>query len=114
MLHGPQNVALPIFLCQDISVFSLANIEVIEIDDFPQPTYESNPFYRRAGPGMTDKEFFLNLWWPGIKEASQKYNIRFTCFATFRYDAEGPCHHLKALNQISGKEVFFMIWQKES
>ena len=77
-----------IFLCQDISVFSLANIEVIEIDDFPQPTYESDELYRRAGPGMTDKEFFLNLWWPGIKEASQKYNIRFTCFATFRYDAK--------------------------
>ena len=75
-----------LLLTQPVSVFSLAGIENIHIDDFPRPSYNTHQEPVKDNYGMTDTEFYLNIWWKDILDLARKYNVKYTCYAIFNYD----------------------------
>jgi len=73
---------------QPFALFSMANVENIHIDDFPRPSYN---FYQEPLKGdykMTDTEFYLDVWWDDILDLANKYDLKYTCYAIFNYDAK--------------------------
>lgn len=76
-----------LLLSQPVSVYSLANIENIHIDDFPRPSYNIFMEPVKSTLNMTDTEFYLNVWWKSIIKLADKYDIKYTCYAVFNYDS---------------------------
>ncbi len=77
-----------LLLVAPVSIQSLAGIENIHIDDFPQPNYNIYREPVKTNYNMLDTEFYLNVWWKDILELAKKYNLRYTCSAIFNYDGK--------------------------
>lgn len=75
-----------IMLAQNSSVYFLANIENIHMDDSPQPMYNILKDPVKTDYNMTDTRFYMDVWWKDILALSKKYGIRFTFYAIFNYD----------------------------
>jgi len=62
----------------DEFAYPVINASMFYIDDFPSPipAVANETITRQYGRDL--QSFFINVWWPDIKEISDKYNLYFT------------------------------------
>ena len=66
-----------------VGVAATAGLGIMFIDDWPLPMYNIvKPPYE-----VTDTEFYTEIWWPEIKEFFESYDIPFSSFIIFNYNA---------------------------
>jgi hypothetical protein len=88
-LHEMRGLFLQsLLLTQPVSIHSLAGIENIHIDDFPQPMYNIYREPVKTTYNMVDTDFYLNVWWKDILNLAKKYNLHYTCYTIFNYDGK--------------------------
>ncbi len=62
----------------DQFAYPVINASMFYIDDFPSPIPEVENKVITEQYGRDLQNFFVNIWWPDIKELSDKYNLLFT------------------------------------
>ena len=62
----------------DVFAYPVINASMFYIDDFPSPipAIENEVITEQFGRDL--QNFFVNVWWPDIKDLSDKYNLLFT------------------------------------
>lgn len=73
-----------------ISVTPIANVGVVQIDDFPAPLLP--PTDGLGGVG-NPAHFYSDIWWPDVHRLASHYKMALTCFAMFDYSDTGADDH---------------------
>jgi hypothetical protein len=62
----------------DVFTYPVINASIFFIDDFPSPipAIANDEITKQYGRDL--QSFFVNVWWPDIKELSDRYNLYFT------------------------------------
>ena len=71
---------------QNISVQPIANLGVIQIDDFPRSVERVRKEPIKSEFGLTVPEFYEHIWLPDMLGVASEYNVRFTFLAVFNYN----------------------------
>ena len=79
-------------LLQDVAVYPVINASVFFIDDFPAPIPVGTNELIEKAYGMTNRDFYTNVWWPDMLDLAKKYDIRYTAvmIETYDYDFDAP------------------------
>lgn len=62
----------------DVFAYPVINASVFFLDDFPSPIPGITDNAITAQFGRDLQNFYVNVWWPDMKELSDRYNLRFT------------------------------------
>lgn len=73
-------------LLQDVAVYPVINASVFFIDDFPAPIPAGTNKLIQQAYGMSNQDFYTNIWWPDMLSLAKKYNIRYTVVMIETYD----------------------------
>jgi len=79
-----QGLILESFLyVRPVGIAATAGLGVLMIDDWPLPMFNvvKNPL------DITDTEYYTKVWWPEIKELLARYEIPYTAYLIFNYNA---------------------------
>ncbi|OWU84448.1 hypothetical protein ATO6_12160 [Oceanicola sp. 22II-s10i] len=72
-----------------VSVQPIANVAVVQIDDFPAPLGGNLSSDLMARHDMTDPgTFYARVWYPDVVRIAQRHGIGLSCFAVFNYHVE--------------------------
>ncbi len=77
-----------ILMVQPTGVASLANVEVIFLDDTPLPMWNKVIKPIKGKGNLTDTDFYLKEWWPETLALSRKYGINYTAAVAFNYNGK--------------------------
>lgn len=77
-----------ILMAQPVGIASLANVEVIFLDDTPLPMWNRVIKPIEGKGNITDTDFYLKEWWPETLTLSKKYGIIYTAVAVFNYNGK--------------------------
>jgi len=75
-----------ILATQGLAVSSIANIGLIQIDDFPQDTSTRKLEPIRSEYDLSMVEFYWRVWLPDIVELGRRYDLKYTGFLIFNYN----------------------------
>jgi hypothetical protein len=72
---------------QPVSVLPIANVAVIQIDDFPAPLFHANmdPVSKEFQE-MDSAGFYTRIWHPDMLDLAAKHGLTYTYFPTFNYN----------------------------
>jgi hypothetical protein len=85
--RGRGLIVQSIAVAQQVSVLPLANVAVIQIDDFPAPLGPADLGHvADEYPGLTATEFYTRIWHPDMLALAERQGIEFTYLATFNYN----------------------------
>lgn len=72
---------------QQVSVLPIANVAVIQIDDFPAPLFHENmdPVSKEF-PNLDSAAFYTQVWHPDMRNLAAKHDLTYTYFPTFNYN----------------------------
>lgn len=72
---------------RQVSVLPIANVALLQIDDFPAPLMHADMApVADAYPGLSSAEFYTNVWHPDMMDMAERLGVTFTYFATFTYN----------------------------
>lgn len=71
---------------QEIGISSLANIEIVQIDDCPLPMWNKYIDPISTEYNLMDSEFYVEQWWPDMLSFSKRHDIQYTAFTIFNYN----------------------------
>lgn len=71
---------------QSVSVQPLANVGVVQVDDFPAPLDNTlHGFVAQQHPTLSGLEFYCTVWYPDMLALARKHRLELSFFCTFDY-----------------------------
>lgn len=75
-------------LLSDVCVYPVINASAFYLDDFPSPVPAGNGEYIQRDYHMDIGTFYTNVWWPDVKNLSERYGVRYTGLVIENYSDE--------------------------
>lgn len=72
---------------QAIAVQGIANVAMVQIDDFPAPFVNASREPIRSEFGMSVLEFLDEVWLPDMLQIAEKYDVQYSFALPFNYNA---------------------------
>lgn len=72
---------------QQVGILPVANVGVIQIDDFPAPLWnEDMTPVSDDYPGLTPTQFYSEVWYPDMLALAERYGLVYSYFTIFNYN----------------------------
>lgn len=73
-------------LLDSVSVYPVINGSSFYLDDFPSQVPDGSSEYVWRDYGTTNRDFYVNIWWPDMMQLSDEYGLKYTGLAIECYD----------------------------